>query len=107
MRSITKLEPFGSFIMPTISFLFLELYLTIWGIGEEPKGQTHWDEPYVAKQKILHVVWRKNEVILALQAKILEMAEIEVWLQLTMNNLQKEVGAFQIPPIMLTIWTRC
>ena len=49
----------------------------------------------MAKKKTLHSVWRKNEVILALQAKILEMVEIEAGLQLTMNNMQKEVGVFR------------
>ena len=78
MRSITNREPFGSFIMPTIAVLFLELYLTLWGIGGELKGQTHWDKPYVAKQTILHAVRRQNEVILFLQSKILEMVEIGV-----------------------------
>ena len=95
MRSITKRDPFGSFIMLNISILGLELDLTLRGIGEELKGQTHLEEPYVTKKTILHAVWRQNEVILALQAKILEMAEIEAGLQLTMNNLQKEVGAFR------------
>ena len=49
----------------------------------------------MANKTILNSVWRHNEVILALQAKILEMAEIEAGLQLTMNDLQKEVGEFQ------------
>ena len=44
---------------------------------------------------ILQAVWRQNELILALQAKILEMAEIEAGLQLTMHDLQKGVRAFQ------------
>ena len=43
------------------------------------------------QQMILHAVWRKNEVILALQAKILDMSKIEAGLQFTMNSLQKEV----------------
>ena len=51
--------------------LGLERNLTLRGIGEELKGQTHLDKPYVAKKMILHVVRRQNEVILALQAKIL------------------------------------
>ena len=74
MRNITKREPFGSFIMSIIAVLGLELYLTIQSIGEELKGQTHLDEPYVAKKTILHAIRRKNEVIMALQAKILVMA---------------------------------
>ena len=61
------------------------------GIGEELKGRTHRDKPYVAKKTILHAVRRKNEEILSLQAKILDMANIEAGLQLTMNALQKEV----------------
>ena len=48
----------------------------------------------MAKKTILNAVRRKNEVILALQAKILEMAEIEAEIQITMNDLQKEFGAF-------------
>ena len=36
---------------------------------------------------------QQSEVILALQAKILDMAKIEARIQLTMNALQKEVGA--------------
>ena len=95
MRSITKREPFDSFIMATIAVLGLELDLTLRGIGEELKGQTHLDEQYVAKKTILHAVRRQNEVILALQVKILDMAEIEAGLQLTMNNLQKEVGVLR------------
>ena len=51
------------------------------------------DKPYVAKKTILHAVWRQNEVILALQAKILDMENIEARLQITMNNMQKGVGA--------------
>ena len=62
------------------------------GIGEELKGQTHLYKPYVAKKTIRHAVWRQNEVILALQAKILYIAKIEAGLQLTMNALQKEIG---------------
>ena len=81
--------------MATIAVLGPELDLTLRGIGEELKGRTQLDEPYVAKKTILHAVRRQNEVILALQAKILEMAEIEAGLQLTMNDLQKEVGAFR------------
>ena len=60
--------------------LGLERDLTLRGIGEDLKGQTHLDKPYVAKKTIMHAVWRKNEVILALQAKIL-------------YALQKEIGA--------------
>ena len=54
--------------------------MTLRGIGEDLKGRTHLDKPYVAKKTILHDVRRQNEVILALQAKIL-------------YALQKEVGA--------------
>ena len=81
--------------MATIAFLGHKLDLMIRGIGEELKGWTHLDKPYVAKKMILQAVWRQNELILALQAKILEMAEIEAGLQLTMNDLQKEVIAFR------------
>ena len=73
--------------------LGLELDLTLLSIGEELKGRTHMDKPYVAKKTILHAVFQKNEVILALQAKILDMENSEAGLQLTMNNMQKEVGA--------------
>ena len=78
--------------MATIAVLGLELDLTIRGIGEDLKCRTHLDEPYVAKKTILHAVRRHNEMILALQAKIFDMAKIEAGLQLTMNALQKEVG---------------
>ena len=67
--------------------------MTLRGIGEELKGRIHLDKPYVAKKMILHAVWRQNEVILALQVKILDMAKIEAGLQITMNALKKEVGA--------------
>ena len=60
--------------------LSLERDLTLRGIGEELKGRTHLEKPYVAKKTILHAVRRQNELILALQAKIL-------------YALQKEVGA--------------
>ena len=93
VRSITKRETFGSLIMATIEVLVFELDLAIRGIGEELKGQTHLDKPYVANKTILHAVRRQNEVILAMQEKILDMAKIEAGLQLTMNALQKEVGA--------------
>ena len=93
VRSITMRETFGSFMMAAIAVLGLELDLTLWGIGEEIKGRTHLDEPYVAKKTILHAVRRQNEVILALQTKILDMENIEAGLQLTMNALHKEVGA--------------
>ena len=95
MQSITKREPFGSFIMATIVVLGLDLDLTLLGIGEELEGWTHLDEPYVAKKTILRAVRRQNEVILALQAKLLEIAYIEDGLQIAMNDLQKEVGALQ------------
>ena len=95
MRSITKREPFGSFRMANIAVLFLELDLTLRGIGGDLKGWNHMDKPYVAKKKILHAVRRQNEVILDLQAKILEMEDIEAGLQITMKDLQKEVGAFR------------
>ena len=72
--------------------LVLELDLTLRGIEEEIKGWTHLEKPYVVKKTILHVIRRQNEVILALQAKILDMANIDSELQLTMNALQKEVG---------------
>ena len=45
----------------------------------------------MANKTILHSVRRQNEVILALQAKILDMAKIEARLKLAMNALQKEV----------------
>ena len=67
--------------------------MTLRGIGKDLKGWTHLEKPYVAKKTILHAVRRQNEVILALQAKILDMAKIEAGLQITMNALQKEVGA--------------
>ena len=79
--------------MATIAVLVLDLDLTLQGIGGELKGQTHLDEPCVAKKTILHAVRRKNELILALQAKILDMANIKAGLQLTMNALQKKVRA--------------
>ena len=71
----------------------LVIELTLQGIGEELKCRTHLDEPYVAKKAILLAVRRQNEVILALQTRMLDMAKIEAGLQLTMNNLQKGVGA--------------
>ena len=67
--------------------------MTLRGIGEELKVRTHLEKPYVAKKTILYAVRRLNEVILSLQANILDMAKIEAGLQLTMNALQKEVGA--------------
>ena len=93
MRSITKRETFSSFIIATIVVLGLDLELTLRELGEYLKGRTHLDEPYVAKKTILHAVRRQNEVILALQAKMLDMAKIDSGLQLTMDALQKEVGA--------------
>ena len=60
--------------------LSLKQDLELRGIGEELKGRTHLDKPYVAKKTILHAVRRQNELILALQAKIL-------------YALQKEVGS--------------
>ena len=95
MRSITKREPFGSFIIATIAVLGLKLDLMLRGIGKDLKDWTHLDEPYVVRKMILHAVRRQNELILDLQAKILEMVEIEARFQLTMNDLQKEVGAFR------------
>ena len=73
--------------------LGLERDLKLRDIGEELKGRTHMEKPYVAKKTILNAVRRQKEVILALQTKILYMAKIEAGLQLTMNALQKEVGA--------------
>ena len=67
--------------------------MTLRCIGGELKGRTHLDKPYVAKKTIPHAVWRQNEVILDLQAKILDMAKSESRLQLTINAMQKEVGA--------------
>ena len=91
MRTITKREQFGSFVMATIAVLGLDLDLTLRGIGEELKVRTHLNEPYVAKKMNLHAVRRQNEVILALQANILDMEKLEAGLQLTMNTMQKEV----------------
>ena len=73
--------------------LGLETDLTLRGIGEDLKGQTHLDKPYVSKKTILHTIWRQNEVILDVQANILNMENIEAGLQLTMKALQKEVEA--------------
>ena len=73
--------------MATIAVLGLELDLMLRGIGEELKGQTHLDEPYVAKKTILHAARRQNELIPVLQAKILKMAKIEAGFQLPMNDL--------------------
>ena len=64
--------------MATIAFLGPKRDLFIPTIGEELKGQTQLDEPYVAKKTTLHAVRRQNEVILFLQSKILEMVEIGV-----------------------------
>ena len=47
----------------------------------------------MANKTILHAIRRQNEVILDLQEKLLDMAKIEARLQLTINDLQKEVGA--------------
>ena len=47
----------------------------------------------MAKKTILHAVQRQNEVIMDLQANILYKENIEAGLQLTMNTLQKELGA--------------
>ena len=66
MQSIRKRETFGSFVMATIAVLGLELNLTLRGIGDELKGRTHLNEPYVAEKTILHAIRRQNEVILAL-----------------------------------------
>ena len=93
MRSITKRETFGSFIMANIAVLGLEMVLTLRVIWEEIKGHNYLDKPYVAKKTILHAVQWQNEVILALQAKILDMAKSEAGLQLIMDALQKEAGA--------------
>ena len=90
---MTKQETFGSFILATIAILYLDLDLTLRGIGGELKGRTHLDEPCVAKKTILHAVRRQNEVILDLQAKILDMENIGAGLQLTVNALQKGVRA--------------
>ena len=60
------------------------------GIGEELKGWTHMDKPYVAKKTILHAVRRQNELILALQAKI-------------SYALQKEVGASKKRSCMVAV----
>ena len=49
----------------------------------------------MANKTILHAVRRQNEVILTLQAKIMEMTDIKAGLQITMNDLHKEVGAFR------------
>ena len=63
-------------------------------MGGGLKGRTHLDETYMNKKTTLHAVRWQNEVILALQAKILEMAEIDAGIQITINDLQKEVGVF-------------
>ena len=65
----------------------LEMELTLRGIWEELNGQTHLEKPNVANKTILHAVRRQNEVILSLQAKILDMAKIEAGIQLTINAL--------------------
>ena len=89
----SRLRPGPQCSQGNIAVLGLERDLRLRGIGEDLKGQTHLDKPYMAKKMVLHAVRRQNEVILALQEKILYMSKIEAGLQLTMNALQKEVGA--------------
>lgn len=72
-----------------------ELDLTLRGIGEELKGRTQLDEPYVDKKTILRALREQNQVIMAMQTKILEMVEVEAGLQRTVDSLQEEVSSFR------------
>ena len=73
-----KQDKFGSFKMETIAVLGLEMNLTLRGIGEELKVQTHLDKPCVAKKTILHTVRRQNEVILTCRRRYIYALQKEV-----------------------------
>ena len=64
-------------------------------IGEELKGKTQLEEPYVDKRTIVHAVRTQNKVILALQGRIHQMEEVEKGLQKNVNYLLQKVEYFE------------
>jgi hypothetical protein len=68
-----------------------ELDVFLRGIGEDLKGKTILEEPYVEKKTIVRAVSEQNKVILALQAQFLQMQEIERVMQRKLEMMQEKV----------------
>ncbi len=68
-----------------------ELDIFLRGIGEDLKGKTILDEPYVDKKTIIRAVSEQNKVILALQTQILQMLDVERGMQRKIDMMQEKV----------------
>ncbi len=72
-----------------------ELDVFLRGIGEDLKGKTILEEPYVDKKTIVRAVSEQNKVILALQTQVLQMQEMEKAMQLKMSMMQDKLTHFE------------
>lgn len=72
-----------------------ELDVHLRGIGEDLKGKTILEEPYVDKKTIVHAVSEQNKVILALQTQVLQMQELEKAMQVKMSMMQDKLTYFE------------
>ena len=72
-----------------------ELDVFLRGIGEDLKGRTRLDEPYVDKKIIIRAVSEQNKVILTMQERILQMQKIEEGMQRRLDSLQEKVDCFE------------
>ncbi len=79
----------------TAAILGPELDHYLRNIGEELKGKTQLEEPYVDKRTIVHAVREQNKVILTLQGRILQMEEIEKGMQKNIDYLLQRVEYFE------------
>lgn len=68
-----------------------ELDLFLKGLGDDLKGRTQLDEPYVDKKTIVRSVREQNNVLLVFQQRILELEEKEKAFLATVNALQDRV----------------
>ena len=68
-----------------------ETDLFLRGIGEDLKGKTILEEPYVDRKTIVRAVSEQNKVILALQSQLLQMREVEKGMQQKLEMIQDKV----------------
>ena len=68
-----------------------ELDLFLREIGEDLRGKTILEEPYVDRKTILRALKEQNKVILALQQHILEMKDVEERMQEKLERMEEKV----------------
>ncbi len=72
-----------------------ELALFLRGIGEDLKGKTILEEPYVDRKTIVRAVSEQNKVILALQSQVIQMRETEERMQHQLEMMQEKVTCLE------------